>query len=556
MQSDAAACHDEDTVVEVMSSPGRSWSRWAPILTLGSILGCTTPEGMSLIGPDEVRSPNLSRLEPPSDPAPPTGPPTLVRSPGPPGEVWLFAVGVSDYAEDRLDLHYADDDARAIVEFYSKSSGVVKPDHVTTIIDPVDPTEPKATRHHIMAELDRFLGRTGPNDLVIVYLAMHGFSNRGTLYVLPQDIRPYTDEGDPVDMPALRAMAISDIELQQMTDKSPARQFIIIADTCHEIALDENGRGLTRPRVDPMMARVLQTKPGVALLTASSANQSSREDERWRGGHGVFTASLLDGLEGAAETGEPGDGLITIRELFEYTRREVSMKTDHRQHPAISGSYDDSVPLAKVSSAAPPIPTTPRPDVTPPALSPDLRPAYVQALRSFDKHPCRSAAALRRVQVSAPEWGPVHHDRALALERCGRFDQAADAYLEYQRFAQPRELEQTRGRIVEMGVRQRKLGMALWIPSAITAAFSLVTASYLITTNDVPWLATGFTRRTMFTSLGIGFATIPGIAIGATYHSRGANLNKAMEQSRAPETSSRDEVSWRPSRRRRWSRIP
>ena len=89
-------------------------------------------------------------------------------------------------------------------------------------------------------------------------------------------------------------------------------------------------------------------KGGVALLTSAEAAESSLEDERWGGGHGVFTHYLLEGIRGHADGfGDEKDGIVSVGELFEYVRAQVRRDTDGRQNPAIGTThFDRRLPMA------------------------------------------------------------------------------------------------------------------------------------------------------------------------------------------------------------------
>ena len=90
------------------------------------------------------------------------------------------------------------------------------------------------------------------------------------------------------------------------------------------------------------LTRVAEAKDGIAVLSASSANEFSQEGERWGGGHGVFTYYLLRGLKGEA------DGIVTIREVYDYLYRKVAEDTAGGQHPELKGNFDNNLPLGIV----------------------------------------------------------------------------------------------------------------------------------------------------------------------------------------------------------------
>ncbi len=86
---------------------------------------------------------------------------------------------------------------------------------------------------------------------------------------------------------------------------------------------------------------------GLAILSASRANELSQEDSKWGGGHGVFTYYLIRGLGGEADK-SPSDGFVTLRELRDYLYDKVSQCTSNLQTPELVGNYDPNLPIAIV----------------------------------------------------------------------------------------------------------------------------------------------------------------------------------------------------------------
>jgi uncharacterized caspase-like protein len=69
----------------------------------------------------------------------------------------------------------------------------------------------------------------------------------------------------------------------------------------------------------------------VTVLTSSTTNEFSREDEKWN--NGAFTKVLLDALGPDAD--EDHDGLISMSELTHYVATRVSGLTGGQQHPGV-----------------------------------------------------------------------------------------------------------------------------------------------------------------------------------------------------------------------------
>lgn len=253
------------------------------------------------------------------------------QSPSPDeGRVFVLVVGVEDYSDPKItDLHYAEDDAQAVYEFFAK--------------DPKSPTTAArvkllrgaaATQRGIRRAIRDHLIRqaTGPQDTAIFYFAGHGFADAYGVYLGTVDTKLVELE--------LSALAWSD--LQRDWSRISAGRRVFIADACHSGGLE----GLRGP--GGIGKRVLALKPKTGsvsvTLAATAANQLSAEDKK--SGHGVFTASLLKGLRGGADGNQ--DGAVSLGELAQHLSRDVPRRAKAaggNQTPEVS--YVGDAPLGK-----------------------------------------------------------------------------------------------------------------------------------------------------------------------------------------------------------------
>lgn len=254
------------------------------------------------------------------------------------GTVWGVFVGVSQYQNKSLNLTYADRDAHSLYVFFSDHfAGRISPDHFQLL------TNDKATRGRVLQTLHETLRLAEPEDLVIISLALHGLPDPAgnDLYFLAYD----TDPNYPEDR------AISQYDLIKQIQRSKARKIVLILDACHAGAFGASStilRGASSAEVNRMLATLGQVQDGIAVLTSSSAAEASHEGAEFCGGHGAFTCALVEGLKGKADTDR--NGLVQIRELFDYAYHEVKQLTKGVQHPAIEGRYDNGLPLATTLS--------------------------------------------------------------------------------------------------------------------------------------------------------------------------------------------------------------
>lgn len=147
-----------------------------------------------------------------------------------------------------------------------------------------------------------------PADIALFYFAGHGHIEATGGYLLATDSRR-GDEG------------LSLAEVLTIANQSPARNKIIILDSCH------SGIAGTPPSAQGLASLA----EGLTILTASSADQYATEEN----GRGVFTTLLVDALHGGAAnlTGDITPGSIYAhvdQSLGSWGQRPI-FKTNVRQ---------------------------------------------------------------------------------------------------------------------------------------------------------------------------------------------------------------------------------
>ena len=220
-----------------------------------------------------------------------------------PPSLHLLTVGINKYRNAKLNLDYAEVDARSIKDFFTaqgKSFPFAKAE-VTHLADQ------QATKQGIQ-DLFARVRKVPAQDLVILYLAGHGVGLGDEWYFVPHDVdNPDTDQ--------VRSLGLSSRELKQEMEAIPANRFFVVIDACHS-------GGAVSPLKDfqGMKAlRMLARDSGVHVLSATDKNQFAVELSQL--GHGVFTYSLLKGLSGEADTGR--DGAVSVGEAMAFVERMV-----------------------------------------------------------------------------------------------------------------------------------------------------------------------------------------------------------------------------------------
>jgi peptidoglycan/xylan/chitin deacetylase (PgdA/CDA1 family)/uncharacterized caspase-like protein len=228
--------------------------------------------------------------------------PAVVGTPGFGVRNWAVVIGIDDYAKWPR-LQYATADATSVREVLVDKLGFA-PDHIVALFDK------DATRANILSTLNTKMSRQaiGDADQIFVFFAGHGAtrklaSGRSLGYIIPVDADP--------DQTATEAIAMTDI--QNIAESLGARHVFFVMDACY------SGLGLARGGAD----RFLQDnarRVGRQMLTAGGADQMVADGGP--GGHSVFTWTLLQALDGKADTN--GDGILTATEIAAYVAPSVA----------------------------------------------------------------------------------------------------------------------------------------------------------------------------------------------------------------------------------------
>ncbi|OGW24065.1 MAG: hypothetical protein A3K09_02540 [Nitrospinae bacterium RIFCSPLOWO2_12_FULL_47_7] len=250
--------------------------------------------------------------------------------------IWAVIVGISRYNSPRLQLEYADKDAQSFYGFLKDSIGGAVADERIDLL-----TNRNATRAEIIRSINEKLRMAFEDDEVILFLACHGIPDEVSdeLYFLGYDSDPDNIAGT----------GISQLDIQKAIASARAKKILLIVDACHSgafgLAANMTQRGVTASLTNRLLQNLSDARPGVAIFTASSASEFSVEGKLW-GGHGVFTNFLVNGLLGPADSDE--DGVITIREAYEYVYRHVADATKGKQHPDLQGKFDNNLPVSVI----------------------------------------------------------------------------------------------------------------------------------------------------------------------------------------------------------------
>ena len=230
-----------------------------------------------------------------------------------PKDYWALVVGIADYRypESGLEkLKYAEKDADAVERMLLAQGWNPERVHKLTGRD--------ATRRNLEDQVNGWLRRVGPEDMLLIYWAGHGYpdlADQRRVYFACYDTdmkKPWTGYRMDKVVNTVREHGI--------------RNVVFIADTCHAGKIATRSDGTKGLSIKPFLENVprnADVPEGWIFMAATEAGRPTVENDRWR--NGVFTYCLLRAMEGAAATGKYG--VIDMGTLRDYLREQVPLES-------------------------------------------------------------------------------------------------------------------------------------------------------------------------------------------------------------------------------------
>jgi uncharacterized caspase-like protein len=231
-------------------------------------------------------------------------------------KVFVLAIGVSDYENQKLRLGFAAKDALDFVGAIAQQK-----EKAFVEVEPKILTDREATLENVKSGLQWLGANVGPTDIGMIFLAGHGVDARdGTYYFLPRDADPSR----------LASTALSYIDLVSAL-KQIIGSTVFFIDTCH--AGDVFGRpGHASMDVIGFVSQLSQPSNGVIVYASSTGKQYSLESPIWK--NGAFTKAVVEGINGAAEYRKRD--YITTSMLETYVKERVKDLTANQQTPTVN----------------------------------------------------------------------------------------------------------------------------------------------------------------------------------------------------------------------------
>jgi uncharacterized caspase-like protein len=238
--------------------------------------------------------------------------------------LYILAVGIDQYADSNVNLKYAVKDAKDLEDkIKAQSATLYKPQniHYSLLADQ------ESTKTNITGKLNDLSKIIKPQDSFILFVAGHGVLLQNQYYMLTHDF-----DGKVSD-----ANMISSNEIVEMSKKIKSLSQLFIFDTCHAGGVDTIVSGLYDARMS-----VLAKKMGLHIYASASDKQEAMDGYK---GNGLFTYTLLDGLNNNKEADKNKDGKVTVVGLGEYSKKmttNISKEIGHSQTPLIINFGKDS----------------------------------------------------------------------------------------------------------------------------------------------------------------------------------------------------------------------
>ncbi len=250
------------------------------------------------------------------------------------GDLYALVVGVSKYRDPRItDLKFSDRDATSFADFLKTQTKLFTNIHVTLLIND------QATKAEIERNLYYDLRKVGKDDSLILFFSGHGTDDPympGEFYFVASDSVHDNLQGTAVRMTGLRFLKFLN-----------AKRLLLIADACHAGGFAPESSKTVTPSLNKLMGE-FRDSSGRVIITSSKPDEYSLELPELK--NAVFTHCLLRGLRGKADRNR--DGIVTVREAYEYVYDRTKDLTSGAQHPQFEGRVVGAFPVSFVGPTA------------------------------------------------------------------------------------------------------------------------------------------------------------------------------------------------------------
>lgn len=276
------------------------------------------------------------------------------------GRLFIVSLGVADYDDDTLDLQFAAKDAKDLSAAFAE--------HGLGEVKSLTLTDKEVADSSVLERVRTFLAESKAEDRVVMYLAGHGMLDEQLEY-------HYAPASFNVDN--IQQTGISMDKLSNLLQSIPARERLLLLDTCHSGQLGEAGEeklaasGVQLPHgVRAIQTRGMKVKKATGAFTNASQQKRYIEEmfnlsQEFRGinivagaagaefalesgewNNGVFTAAIIRTLKNVIDADQNADGLLSVDEMLSTLQKQVTEMTGGAQKPNIVAAENSGMALA------------------------------------------------------------------------------------------------------------------------------------------------------------------------------------------------------------------
>lgn len=231
--------------------------------------------------------------------------------------LYILSIGVDSYKDSKINLKYAVKDAKDMAQkLLQQSATLFKPQYIHHAIL----KDKDATKQNITNKINELSKMIKPTDSFILFVAGHGILLQNQYYMLTSEYDGTINDNN----------LISSNEIVEISKKIKSLSQLFIFDTCHAGGVDYIVSGLYDARMS-----VLAKKMGLHIYASANSKEAAMDGYQ---GNGLFTYTLLDGLNNNKNADKNKDNKISLVELGEYTKQtttDISKKIGHTQTPLI-----------------------------------------------------------------------------------------------------------------------------------------------------------------------------------------------------------------------------
>src|SRR3984957_10127371 len=268
--------------------------------------------------------------------------PFVLAAPPRPGETklppvrnkWALVVGISQFSDARLSLHYTAKDAKDFAAaLVDPKVGRFAPTNVHTLGETEVPTR------RFKEELNWLARSAQEDDLVVIFVATHGTSRKDDTAEVNYIV---TSDTDLTSQDTLFGSALAMVELSDIVrTRIKARRTVILLDTCHSggamAASKERATGLGDFAPSSEALDRIRQGVGRAILTSSQEEQFSYEGAPFQNGY--FTHFLLEALR-------QNNGMNTVQQDYDYVKEQLPKAVAARVQTSRGVRLKDNAPAA------------------------------------------------------------------------------------------------------------------------------------------------------------------------------------------------------------------